>query len=780
MNEILITDRKWLCQHRNGDTFATNPTTDFVSYFQILVAEKTKLVQTIEVSTVVEASFDVLITVEDIGGQIKVTHPFDTWASMGVSVGDSLYIEANGLNTTETVNAIQLNVMYITDTAFLNALSVSSGVARDDYIFRVTTVPTAVNFEFGIIPNSQTANNFNSLLNGEAQLYTVSGLVLSTPKAMTYQSSPASNLGSVQVEYTGASGTGSSVFSYTIEHIFRMPPFIENWLSNYQAGTIPTDFAGVNSFRYASKINFLTNPNNPNNKKFFEDSFQLGSVGFVGQNFNNGVADYSLDSISTTSFEVTQTNNLTASISRASGNFAAGVKVYLYVYKLPSAAEYSTQTNDFETNFVFDQLDVLEGAGASSSSIILNLDANINGGDPTLLDLSFDLDWNAAGVAINLVDGDNIAITAIVEDGTLTAELSDRMPVLLYAGPVSKDSDNLGITNNQIDFYGSSMNIALALPVSNVDTWNNRAYILSGSFRLVKDANSQNHILKSLEYRIVGRIPGTQTFFDIDTYKFPFPGKIALLNVGGTGYQALNIDTTRPVGNVPIDDDLRSVKLSSTIPGSFQNYQDFNWQLGIEIPHRTWIENLAVQQVAPEFYNSAEENDNFNQRTSNYSDALTYDIFIFATAVTLFNGIETTHQMSSDESLVKDFDVDAIGTGWSATTELFDTDGNTINTVYQGEDVDVKITFTRPAGALSSEQAEIVFEYVGEVGQTSRLSSYHDWSGPENALKPLEGETLVKITTPTLTSTVIECTIKGEFLLDGKPFNVYGHLVNGR
>ena len=215
MNEIVITDRKWLCQHRNGDTFATNPTTDFVSYFQILVAEKTKLVQTIEVSTVVEASFDVLITVEDIGGQIKVTHPFDTWASMGVSVGDSLYIEANGLNTTETVNAIQLNVMYITDTAFLNALSVSSGVARDDYIFRVTTVPTAVNFEFGIIPNSQTANNFNSLLNGEVQLYTVSGLVLSTPKAMTYQSSPASNLGSVQVEYTGASGTGSSTSSWS-------------------------------------------------------------------------------------------------------------------------------------------------------------------------------------------------------------------------------------------------------------------------------------------------------------------------------------------------------------------------------------------------------------------------------------------------------------------------------------------------------------------------------------------------------------------------------------
>ena len=780
MNEITITDRKWLCQHRNGDTFATNPTTDYVSYFQILVAEKTKLVQTVEVSTVVEASPDVLITVFDIGSQIKVVHPYNSWASEGVAVGDSLYIEANGLNTTETVNSIQGNVMYITDTAFLSTLSVSSGVARDDYIFRVTTVPTALNFEFGIIPNSQTANNFNSLLNGDAQLYTVSGLVLSTPKAMTYQSSPASNLGSVEVEYTGASGTGSSVFSFTIEHIFRMPPFIENWLVNYQNGSIPTAFSGVSSYRYAAKMNFLTNPNNPNNAKIFEDAFQLGSVGFVGQNFNNGVADYSLDSISTTDFEVTETNSVTASISRASGNFAAGVKVYLYTFKLPSASEYSTLGTDFETNFVWDQLDVLEGAGASSSNIILNLDANINGGDPALLDLTFDLDWDAAGVADDLADGDNIGVIAVVEDGTLNADVSDRMPVLLYGGEVSKDSDVLGITNNQIDFYGSSMNIALALAVSEVDTWDNRAYILSGSFRLTKEASSNNHLLKSLEYRIVGRIPGTETFFDIDTYKFPFPAKNTIVTVGGTGYQAINLNTTRPVGNVPIDDDLRSVQLSATVPGSFQNYQEFDWQLGIEIPHREWIENLAVQQVAPEFYDSAEENDNFNQKTSNYSDALTYDIFIFATAVTLYNGVETVHHMSSDESMVADFDIDVIGTGWSATTEFFDINGNTVNTVYEGEDVDVKITFTKPSGTLSNAQGEIVFEYVGEIGQTHRLSSYHEWDGPTNALKPLDGEIAVKIDQPDLVTVTLECTIRGEFLLGGKPFNIYGHVVNGR
>jgi len=778
MNIIDITDRKWLCQHRNGDTFATNPTTDYVSYFQILVAEKTKLVQTIEVSTVVEASTDVLIKAESNKTLIKFTHPYNSWATEGISVGDTLFIEANGVNTSETVESVQGNLMYTTNTAFFSALGVSDGLERSDYVFRVTTVPTALNFEFGIIPNIQNTNSYNSLLNGEPQFYTVSDLVISVAKQMTYISNPSTDLGSVEATYTGSSGTGSSVFSFTIEHIFRMPPFVETWLSNYLAGTIPAKaFQGNNSYRYASKISFLTNPNNPNNAKIIEDGYLLGSVGFQGQNFNNGGAQYVLDTIDNTDYNVKSTNTINATVEWLSASFASGVKAYLYVFKLPSQTEIDVLSNTFETNFVWDQLDVLEAAGTSSSTIINNFQANINGGNPRKLDLQFDLDWNAAGVTDSLNDGDNIAVSVIIENGSLDAPISNRMPILLYSGPVNKSSDTLGITDNQLNFYPASSDIALTSPVTGLNTWNNTAYIMSGSFRTIKESGSTNHALKSLEYRIVGRIPNTETFFDIDKYKFPFTSKLSFVDVGGGKYQTISINTNRPLGNTPDNSEIRKVNLFTTIPAVFQNYQEFTFQLGFEIPHRTWIENLAAALIAPQFYDSAEENDNFNQRTSNYSDELTYDIFVFVTAVTSYNGVDTIHHLSSDESLVADFDVDVIGTGYSQVTQFFDLNGDQINTAYSGEDVEVVVTITKPSGTLLNIAGEMVFEYTGEVGQTSRLSSFVDWQSDQNALKPLAGSDYVVVAQPSLTTVTLTCRIKGEFIINNKPFNVYGHLV---
>ena len=193
---------------------------------------------------------------------------------------------------------------------------------------------------------------------------------------------------------------------------------------------MPADFSGNESIKYVNNMIFGNNINNPNEGKIFEDDFQLGSVGFVGQNFNTGATDYSSQNLVITapSFgtitkpEVSETNSVTVEVDRSSANFASGVKVYLYVSKLPVEAEYTDAANTYEENFIFDSLDVLEGAALSSSTIINDLDVDINGGDPKKLDISFDLTWSTAQQAM-FDDGDNLFIGLIVEDGTLDAEL---------------------------------------------------------------------------------------------------------------------------------------------------------------------------------------------------------------------------------------------------------------------------------------------------------------------------------------------------------------------
>ena len=797
MNIILPIDRKFLCQHRNEDDFNTNPTTDFVPYIQGQVIEKLKLVAQYEVSTVTEASIgEEINAATDSGTIVKLTHPFSDWGGYnneGFVVGNTVYVEANGNNTTGTVTSIVGNCMYIDATNFFTNLGVVDGDWRDDFIVRSTQAPTTLRYAFGLVPNSQATPTFASLLNGETQLYTGSG-ISAVSSTLNYAPNPATDLGSVEVKLDSTTGPGGSVFTFTIEHIFRVPHFIAAWLINYQNGTVPPEFQGNESWKYVNNMNFGNNINNPNEGKVFEDNFQLGSIGFLGQNFNTGSIDYSSANLSITTPllsdvdepEVTEVNSFVVDIVRSSGNFNAGVKAYLYISKLPSESEYTDSNFTYEENFVLDQLSVLAGAGTSSASIIKNYEANIDGGDPTTLTLEFDIEWSTAQ-QLKLDPGDEIIVEVIVEDGTLTAPLSDRASVEIYQGTVQKNTDISGLmSGQQMDIYSAAVDVALATPTSSIDTWINRAYLIRGSFDLTKFSNSDDGLLQSFKVQMVSRIPSTNTFFQLSEYIFPLGlGKIpgTIVPVSGTGYQSIGINTTRQIGNVPSTSELAEVQLISEIPGVFSATQAFTWRLGIEVPHREWIFNASAQAVAPEFYDGGlpDEFFNFNQRASNYSSENSFEIYIFATANILKDGIVTTYHHASDVCEVADFDEDVIGTGYSAVTKYYDLNDIEIDVPYQGEDCKVEVTITHPAGAAEDAGGEIVFEYTGETGLDHRLSSVKDWSGATNALKGLPADiTKVDVDQPDAFTTVLTAVIKGSFLFDGVPINSYGHLLINR
>jgi len=770
-----------------------------VPYVQGEVIEKLKFYGQYTVQTLTSADTNTQIQAITQGSYVKLVHPYNDWSTEGFVENTSVYVTHGGNNTTGTISIIFGNEMFLTAASFFTNLGIMDGDFQSDLVIYNTSQPTTVRFQFGIQPsNSLTFGSpYASLIDSnEIQLYTGSGLS-GSPTTLNYNANQATDLGVVDVTYDGSSGTANSIFTFTVEHTFRIPHYIDSWLTNYLNGGVPAAFQGNNSLNYVLYLNLGNNLNNPNEGKIFTDFAQLGSVGFVGQNFNTGSSDYSfvsneiqVNSVVVNEPEVTETNVFSASIYRDSGNFTAGVKAYLYVSKLANQTDAINSANTYEENFVLDQLDVLEGAGQSSSSIITNFEANINGGDAQQLDLDFRLSWSTSQQTF-FNPGDYVFIGVIVENGSLTSSLSDRTLVKLYAGEVTKDGDVSGlITNNQINVYDTSLDIATATPKSNFNTWNNRAYILTGSFRNTKEAGtlvspSVNSLLKSFKVAVVGHIPTTNKFFKIDEYVFPFSSNdsnFPAISIDNTFYQTNYINTTRQIGHVNSSAELRKVLLQTQIPKSFQAYQQWSWQLGIEIPHREWIQNLAVQAVAPEFFdiNLPNEFFNFNQRASNYSGVNSYEIYVFAIADMFYDGSITTYAMATDQCEVADFDVDVIGTGWSAVTKYYDTFGNEIDTAYEGEDLTVEVTYTHPANAASKAEGEIVFEYEGETGQTHRLSSEVNWSATDNALKGQSGTpTLVTVDQPNTTTTIITCIVKGEYLLNGTNFNTYGHLLLG-
>lgn len=794
MNVINPLDRKFLCQHRNGEDFTTNPTTDFVPYFQADLPEKLKFVAEVEVYTITEASSTEQIQAETVGAQVKLSHPFEDWSTGGYVVGNSIRVEVGTNFVTATVDNIVGLDMYITPgAAFFTTLGTTDGDARPDYVVKVTTIPTALIFKYGIVQNGAAAN-FLSPLTSEDQVYSANGIG-ATFTTLNYNASIQSNLGTVQAKYDSSSGTGNYIHKFTIEHTFQTPHFIAAWLTNYQNSTIPSTFQGTNSYRYLVEYNFLTNINNPNDGKIFLDDFQQGSLGFLNQNFNTGSADYTLDSIvyddgllTIPDIDVDITTNVTIRIKRNSTNFEDGERAYIYHSKLPQQNEYANEDNSFTDNFVFDSISNTDGAAAVAGGIFSNVTVAKDGGDPTILIVSFSVTYNATQKQDFLADGNNYFLGVGVEDNTIVpASNSDRVVVIADVNTYTKSADVPGlITSNQIDFYQSGDDVALATPTSNVDGWNNNIYRIIGQFLLKKDSGITTKI-KSFELQQVARKGLSNEFFVISSYVFQLPGgNFDIQQSGGSSYQPFNLDTERELGSLPSGDPLRRVFFESNIPVALHQDQQIDWQLGWEISWRELEQNIGIQPVAPEFYDAAEPFNNFNDRTSNYSGVNSYEIYFFAIVDVEYSGpllkapkTVTRYAMASDLCTIRDFDEVATA-GYVGSTRILNEDDLEVNEIDLSQYHTVEVTIELPGGfpGEGTYAFEIVLENSAQTGLDYRLHSAKDWSGPDNALEPLPGFNFVKVTeVPGVPNKIIgECRIKKNFL-DDPAINIYGHLT---
>jgi hypothetical protein len=793
MNVINPTSREFLCQHINGSTFAAD-LTNVTSYYQINSIEKSKLIEIVEVSTISEASITEQFTALTSGTTVKMTHPFNTWNAEGFVVGATIRVEANGNSTNGTITSIVGTDMYFTDATFIADLSVTDGNARADYVVKSTTVPTTLIWKYGVIPNDQANPTYVSPLTGNPLVYAGGGITGALTD-IPFTGAIRDDMGTVECKYNGASGTGNYIFEFEIEHTFQNFFYLADWFANYQANTVPPEYLGVNSFKYVCEMTFGTNINNTNETKTFADAYQIGSTGLNDQNFNAGEVNYTLESIAYADGATTLTKinadvstDVTIQIKKNNGNWTAGERAYLYHSKLPSNSEYTAAADSvttFEELFVFKSHSNTDGAGASTNGFIVNLLVAIDGVDPTLLNITFTLTYAADQLA-RITQGDNYFLGVGVEDSpSTTAITSDRVIVWCDQLTWDKSADITGlITVPQMNFYNATEDLAIATPTSNANTWINTIHLLTGNFRLTKFPDSDDGILVSLDIKEMAYYVAESKQFTIQSFSFPIGGQKtgpALIDVGGTGYQPVNYNTTRVLGNIPSTDNRSKVQINSIIPAVYQNYQVFSWQLGWVFGWREWVANQNVEDVAPEFYDSTADNNNFNERTSNYSGINNYDIYMFATAVVRRNNVLTIYNLISDKCSISDFDYDKVTTGWALQSfKIYDENNEETDNLFTGQDMKIVVIIDNPGALLNlaNTGGEIVCEVSGSNGVHSRLHTVRDWETDANLLKPQVGSTHCDISQVAGAPNEVHltCLIKGEKLNEANDYNFYGHL----
>jgi len=196
---------------------------------------------------------------------------------------------------------------------------------------------------------------------------------------------------------------------------------------------------------------------------------------------------------------------------------------------------------------------------------------------------------------------------------------------------------------------------------------------------------------------------------------------------------------------------INSVQSVPTFPAAFQNVQ-----IGTSIPRIPWRDWVANLETPSEFFDATELNDGLNEKTSQYSGVLGWDVYhqfliqvrhvkvtrivnlAFPQGINIETESTTDYALRSDAFDIDDFDVDATATPWVGDVKAFDLFGDLTDNIFKDISVQIEIDFTHTLGILSPQDlwGEIFIEKVNGSDSPYQLHTHRDWTHESSPIVP--------------------------------------------
>ena len=777
MNNFNITSSKFYNELRNGSGFTDN-LTDYTDTLVGNVGEKVQLIRTIEVFTNVLASdfgtFDYLI------GTTYSSFTFGgNWNTEGLSVGSTVEISWDIYTASETVMSISGvggNVLTTTRTN-LDLQGITDG-ARSDFNIIVTSVSERLIYKYSLNQLSSSVNNYISPFDNNEQAYYTNAITGAYQTLTRVGNDVSWDLGSVEAKFIPSAS--SWVHTYEIKHTFVIPYFLDGQLSNIENLLTPTDLSGGNSLKYGCGVFLAYQSNNYN--KYIEEAGYSGSVGYYNENFNGFTNDYEVQNVSisntlnTGTIEASNLNTVTFQIKNNASNFVTGQEIIFKHSKLPLSTEYQNNSNTFDNIWLIDNLYTTIDGAMSSSTIITDCEVSLNV-DNSLIDVAFDISYDATQKLL-ISDSGNWLLSSVIDDNTLTPNLSNRVNLKIDSQLWSYDYDISGlIQNNDIRFFPSNENIVTptGTEYSSFTGWNGDLMGVNFSFETKAEFSA---VINSAFFRLIA-YKNSSDWFEISNTPINL-GKIVttLPSITTYQYQLANVDYQNSFNITPTET-FNRITLASTVPVYGTSWQQWEGTLAFEVKWREWIANANVPNV---FYDASETNNNKNNRTSNYSNINSYDIYgVIDLNVGSDQGANTDYRIMSDPSIELDFDVSGTNT-ITGTTFIYDELGNITDNLYNNQDVRIEIEFDHTLGTIGKVGGEIFIEKENSSSNVWRLSTSKNWSNPLNPLRASDtlatGNTTKVEIISALNKVTLICNTNNLNLDPNTKYFVYGRIFN--
>jgi hypothetical protein len=795
--ELVVRDSKFYNQFKNGIGF-TDALADFTNNLTGLVGETVKYTYEIDVSWVSKSAQDPAEwTFQYLGSSNyrvrQGTASSNGFTDEGFAINDSF----QWVQTTPVTFSIVCTVDSITSTwMYFSAASApwtpTDETRNDNSIFAGFTPLTAMRYKFGLIGNSE---NFNTIskVSGNDQGYFGSSIGFDTGAGVR-------DLNWVDFERTGNYAdwdTGSmrvkfiSTTNYTqkfhVEHIFVITPFyLEGQLANLQNNIIPNLLTGDNSLKYVFAPGFRTELNNPNTQKDYQESNNLGSIGWYGERFNGYNNNYQVNSIlyqdavtlaTADGVIIGSKTKVTIQVKNIVGNFNVAERAGVYMYYLPTQDEYTdTILTDLKENFLSDHalnnggLAAVNGNSNPTTPIITNY--TITNVVTNTMTLTFDVEYSSLQKAFlsNRNSQEDIYCFIAVQLGnnSLTSGNSDRVLVKADVKAYDESADISGlIVNPDFKVFPYKEVVGVDTGYSSATQWIEDGLTVVGSFDL--DLNKEA-VLNTLECRLIAENATTGKFFELDSFVFNVANPVIV-----SGVQQFNLITTR---NYNLENGSQFNDVTLTTGALAAGLQTYNIRFSQKLSWQDWISNTADSI----FYNNTKPNNNLNDKSSNYSALNGFNIklsmFSNLSGINEFGvaGITDYHVLTPSIT-VYDYELDGnVTPEWSAVIQTF----NAANlsdlggSILTGQNTAFKTTWTNSVAPVTDLTDITAIHRIEETNQNGynidEVGTLYSYPS-NNRVIPKGGFANLDMFLSSGT-VVTECLIKGSTLTSGIGYNI--------
>jgi hypothetical protein len=754
---LLVTSRKYYCEWANGTTFASN-TSDFATHLKGSIGERLKAVYRVKTSLITVCSDQNQFTIMNPGNVIERIN--GSWIDEGYQTGMTLYLINDW--TTGTGTGIDAgfgllgNVITVVTDKYLYFTTPVASTYRRTYTndaFLVTDKFTGLYFNYGLIENNATTS-FQSPFSNDVQGFYFGSIDTSTPTVHTMTAINGSTKswlsGDATVKYLASSDdysiTLSNVHEYEITLSFVITPtFIERFLDSYENGTRPEEFSANNSIKIVTGYEFRTIISNPNTSVKGEDSYLLGSVAWINENYNGLNNIYSISNVAyldtTTSDAVDglqsgKRTRVTGSI--IGSGFTNSYKACAYIWYSASLSQYESNYDSFQSVFLWDS----QLATMTSGSVVATGTERIKRFEltyvsATRIDFKIDIELSSSEQTI-VEDSLNSYFVGIQIGNTNSTDTSNKVILQVDYAPFVINDDVEGLVRFENEGIYPHNLLVSSGGHTDYKGWKQDGIVVKFDLYLNKFLNAK---LKALRFKTIAYNEVSGDSFDINSFTFPLTDMIEQNNVQ---YIDVNASRNFKLGST---DQFNDIELTSFEPVGTE--QKISAQVGVKLDWQSWVKLIGA---SVDFYDTALPQKGLQTDASRYTlGDWVVKFAVECDAKQLTEDITTYRHLSTPLS-VYDWDLeDDDPAEWSVLIETFDLDGNDLGgAILKNKDTKVKCTWTPLSGSttgFNNRWAVHRIEKVNTIGQNEIDELSTIWTPRlNNLLKPVAGQTLLKLT----------------------------------